>query len=153
MDHFIETWEIHSRITLYLLDAISPEALSGKPGNGKGRSVGELFAHTHNVRLMWLKSAAPELLAGLHKIESESANDRDLLATSLSVSSGAISQLLTQSFESGRVKGFKPHPAAFLGYMISHESHHRGEIEMTLAQAGHKLDQKVSFGLWEWGVR
>jgi hypothetical protein len=48
------------------------------------------------------------------------------------------------------VKGFKPHAAAFL---VSHESHHRGQIALTLKQAGHPLEKKVAFGIWEWGTR
>jgi uncharacterized damage-inducible protein DinB len=54
---------------------------------------------------------------------------------------------------SGKVKNFKPHATAFLGYLISHESHHRGQIGWTLKHSGHPLDQKIAFGLWEWGVR
>ena len=53
----------------------------------------------------------------------------------------------------GKVKNFKPHVTAFLGYMISHESYHRGEIGIVLAQSGYPLDQKISYGMWEWGVR
>jgi uncharacterized damage-inducible protein DinB len=37
--------------------------------------------------------------------------------------------------------------------MTSHESHHRGQIMLTLKQAGHPVDRKVAFGLWEWGTR
>ncbi len=147
------TWEIHNRINLYMLAAISNEALSGKQTGGKGRSVGEMFAHIHNVRLMWLKSAAPELLDGHEKIEKEQAIDKSTLTTALAASGAAIGSLLGQGVEAGRIKGFKPHAVAFLGYLISHESHHRGEIELTLTQAGHKLDQKTSYGLWEWAVR
>jgi uncharacterized damage-inducible protein DinB len=102
---------------------------------------------------MWVKSADPGLLAELEKIEKESATDQGALEAGLTASGEAIGTLLERSFETGRVKGFKPHPAAFLGYLISHESHHHGEIEMTLTEAGHKLDQKTSYGLWEWGVR
>ena len=75
---FLETWEIHNRINLYLLDAIEPAALISLSAS-KGRTVGEQFAHLHNVRLMWLKAAAPDLLAGLLKIEKEQATDKKLL--------------------------------------------------------------------------
>ena len=152
-NQLVETWQIHDRINLYLLDAIDAESLSSHSAS-KGRSVGEQFAHLHNVRLMWLKSAAPELLQGLVKVENEQANDKKLLAKSLSASGKAIDALLTQSLEAGgKVRGFKPHAAAFLGYLISHESHHRGQIALSLKQAGKPLDKKIGYGIWEWGVR
>jgi uncharacterized damage-inducible protein DinB len=103
---------------------------------------------------MWLKSAAPDLLAGLAKVENEQAKDKKLLKKSLTDSGAAIAKLLSNSLEAdGKIKGFKPHAAAFLGYLISHESHHRGQIALTLKQAGTPLDKKVSYGIWEWGVR
>jgi uncharacterized damage-inducible protein DinB len=150
---FLETWEIHSRINLYLLDAVEPASLAGWSAS-KGRTVGEQFAHVHNVRLMWLKSAAPGLLAGLTKVEKEQAGDKKLLRQSLVESGEAIGRLLSQSLkEGGKVKGFKPHVSAFLGYLISHESHHRGQIILSLKQAGQPLDKKILYGIWEWGVR
>lgn len=152
-NQLVETWQIHDRINLYLLDAIDAQSLDSHSAS-KGRSVGEQFAHIHNVRLMWLKSAAPELLEGLTKVEAEQANDKKLLAKSLTASGKAIGVLVTQSLDAGgKVKGFKPHAAAFLGYLISHESHHRGQIALSLKQAGKPLDKKIGYGLWEWGVR
>jgi uncharacterized damage-inducible protein DinB len=152
-NQLLETWQIHDRINLYLLDAVDPASLESHSAS-KGRSVGEQFAHIHNVRLMWLKASAPDLLKGLTKIEKEQANDKKLLRKSLVDSGVAIGTLLTKSLEAGgKVKGFKPHAAAFLGYLISHESHHRGQIALSLKQAGKPLDKKVGFGMWEWGVR
>lgn len=149
----LETWAIHNRINLYFLDATPPAALDSVSAS-KGRKVGEQFAHMHNVRLMWLKAAAPELLKGLSKIENEQAGDARMLRKSLTTSGEAISSLLSKSAQSGgKVKGFKPHVFGFLGYLISHESHHRGQIALTLKQAGHPLDKKTLFGIWEWGVR
>jgi Uncharacterized protein conserved in bacteria len=154
MSHpLLETWQIHDRINLYVLDAVDAGSLDNHSAS-KGRSVGEQFAHLHNVRLMWLKSAAPDLLKGLTKIESEQASDKKLLRKSLIDSGKAISTLLETSVENGgKVKGFKPHATAFLGYLISHESHHRGQIALSLKQSGKPLDKKIAYGIWEWGVR
>ena len=149
---FIETWEIHNRINLYLLNAIKEEYFTDISAS-KGRNVGEQFAHIHNVRLMWLKAADPVLLKGQNKIEKDSKLTKKLLSTELTKSGDAISKLLTNGFETEKIKGFKPHPFAFFGYLISHESHHRGQIILSLKQSGHPIDQKTQYGLWEWGSR
>jgi uncharacterized damage-inducible protein DinB len=65
-----DSFRIHNNINQYLLAAIAPENLADKAG-GKGRTVGEQFAHIHNVLLKWLAAAAPELMIGLAKIEAE----------------------------------------------------------------------------------
>lgn len=148
-----DTWEIHNRINLFLLDAVDAEHLKDAAAS-KGRTVGEQFAHMHNVRLMWLKVAAPELLAKAEKVEKEGAADKQVLARSLENSALAIKELFNKGIEAGgKIKGFKPHVTAFLGYLVSHESHHRGQIALALKQSGHPLSKKVSYGLWEWGVR
>lgn len=152
-DALIETWNIHNRINLYMLDAIKPDALAGV-SLSKGRSVGAEFAHMHNVRLDWLQAAAPDLIEGIRKIEKEAAEDKARIKKSLKESGEAIAELIAASVAAGgRVKGFKPHVTAFVGYLISHESYHRGEIGIILTQAGNPLDKKTSYGMWEWGVR
>lgn len=148
----VETWRIHNQLHLELLAAINAAHLDDVSAS-KGRTVAEQFAHVHNVRLMWLKSAAPELSVRLEKIEKGTAADKNLLRAALLASAEAIAALLEKSLTSGeRIKGFKPHTPAFLGYLISHESHHRGQIVLTLKQSGHPLDKKMAFRLWEWGV-
>lgn len=151
MNPLLETWNIHARIVVYVLNAISSEALLDK-GATKGRAVGGMFSHIHSVRLMWLDSA-PELKEGLAKIQEEQMGDKTFLKKSLEASARAIEQMIEAGIAKERIKGFKPHPHAFVGYLISHESYHLGEVSVALQQSGHPLDKKTAYGMWEWGVR
>jgi uncharacterized damage-inducible protein DinB len=148
MSALVETWLIHDRINRYLLEAIPDDDLGIKLA--KGKDVLGQFSHIHNVRLMWLKASAPDLMEGLQKLE---APDRDTTAQQLELSGAAIGQLIERSEVTGKVKNFKPHTTAFLGYLISHESNHRGHAELALRQAGRPISDKTMYGLWEWGVR
>ena len=149
----VETWTIGARITRYLLDGVPASTLDASP-TGKGRTVRDLFAHLHDVRLMWLKAARPDLMTGLAKLGSGSKADHAALAAALDASAAAVAVLVADSAAAdGRVKGFKPHVTAFVGYLLSHEAHHRGQVALTVRLAGHPLDKKVSYGMWEWGVR
>lgn len=152
MTELIDTWEINNRINIYLLDAIDENYLIDLSAS-KGRNVGEQFAHMHNVRLMWLKAASPELLEKLNKIDKDTKITKKLLIAELNKSAEAISKLLSRGFADKKIKGFKPHPSAFLGYLISHEGHHRGQIILSLKQSKHPIDQKIQYGIWEWGSR
>jgi uncharacterized damage-inducible protein DinB len=148
----VDTWNINNRINLYMLDAIPAEALNDSSAS-KGRSVAQQLAHLHNVRLMWLKVSGPEFIEGIDKIEKETAADKKLLARSLKESGKAMESLFKKAINEGKVKSFKPSVTAFLGYVLAHESHHRGQIALSLKQSGHTLDKKVAYGIWEWGVR
>lgn len=147
----LDTWDIHARVVRYVLDAIHPAAFAA--GDLKGRSVAKQFAHIHNVRLMWLEAAAPDLLEGLQKFAGEQVPDKGMLGAALEASERAIHELLMRGIDTGRIKRFKPHATAFLGYLVAHESYHQGDIGVRLTESGHPLDQKVAYGMWEWGTR
>lgn len=152
MNALIETWQISHRTNEYLLSGIKEEYLADI-SQSKGRSVGQQFAHIHNVRLMWTKVAAPDLDEKLTKIDTDKPINKKILLDGFEQSTVAIAELLRRGFESGRIKGFKPHPEAFLGYLIAHEAHHRGQIITSLKEKKHLPDKKILYGLWEWGVR
>jgi uncharacterized damage-inducible protein DinB len=148
-EQFLETWRINHRLNLFLLDAVDDEVLNS--AIAKGKTVASHFCHIHNVRLMWIKVVSPALMEGLEKLEK--VTDRAEIVASLEKSAAAMEQLLAEGWDAGRVKSFKPHPMAFLGYLISHETHHRAQAELGLRQLGKPVSDKVAYGLWEWGVR
>jgi uncharacterized damage-inducible protein DinB len=103
----------------------------------------------HNVRVMWLKAVkAEEVPAQLDRTSVTPGQAVRALESSRHALSVVISRALTGD---GRVKGFRPDVAGFLGYLISHDAHHRGQITMLARQLGHPLRQKAMFGMWEWG--
>jgi len=138
------------RITRYMIENLDEGAWRAEPPGGKGRTVGAIVAHIHNVRGMWLKAAGGELV---EKLESKTATRTEALKA-LEKSHRALHTLLADALASdGRIKGFKPDVAGFIGYLMSHDAHHRGQIATLARQCGHPLSQKVMFGMWEWGSR
>ena len=152
-EQLIETFAINNRTNLYLLDAIKEEQLADVYLGAKGRNVGKQWAHLHDVRMMWLKAAAPDLLTGLVKLTDEEALKKEAIKNTLIKSGKAIELLFQQAAATGKIKGFKPHATVFPGYLLAHEAHHRGQIMITLKQNSHMVEKKVQFGIWEWGVR
>ena len=151
-DALLNAFAINDRINQYLLDNLPPEAWRAEPPEGKGREVAAIVAHIHNVRVMWLKAAAKgsEIPDQLDRHTATPPQAKKALAQS----HDALSVVLKDALESaGRVKGFKPDVAAFFGYLIAHDAHHRGQIAMLARQVGHALPQKAMFGMWEWGTR
>ena len=150
----LETWQINQRVNVYLLDAIPPEGLTSVLPSGRTRTVARMFVHLHHMRLQRIEVSAPELLGRLTKFaRKDAALDQKRLKNALEQSGEAIAQLIEIGLEKGKIKGYRPHPIGFLGYMISHEAHHRGEICVALTESGHKLDDAVLYGQWDWSQR
>jgi uncharacterized damage-inducible protein DinB len=145
----LRTFAIHQRIHLYLLENLAPEAWLLLPPGGKGRTLAALTAHIHSVRLMWLKAAKvdtlPEALEKGAGIEETKA--------ALEASAAAMTAFLEKALPTGRVPNFKPDAWAFVGYLIAHEAHHRGQMTQLARLLGYPISQTANFGLWAWGVR
>ncbi len=148
----LNAFEINDRINQYLIDNLPAEAWRAVPLDGKGRDIASIVAHMHNVRVMWLKAAAkgskiPDQLERT-KVTPEQAKQ------GLQQSHDALRAVLANALEGdGRVKGFRPDVAAFFGYLMAHDAHHRGQVTMLARQVGHAISQKAMFGMWEWGTR
>jgi len=146
-----QMFAVNEKINQLLLSNIPDAAWRAEPPGASGRTIAEIFAHMHNVRLMWLKAAAKdaELPA---KLEGKTCTLEEVKA-SLAESARSCSGLIEAALATpaAQVKNFKPDAAHFVAYLISHDAHHRGQISQLARQTGHPLPKKVNFAMWEWG--
>jgi uncharacterized damage-inducible protein DinB len=143
--------DTNNRITQYLIENLPAEAWNAKPPDGKGRKIAAIVAHMHNVRVMWLKAAKAETVPD--QLDRGTVTPKQA-TDALEDSCNALRALAARALETdGRIKNFRPDVAGFLGYLIAHDAHHRGQVAMLARQLGHPLPQKAMFGMWEWGSR
>ncbi len=160
-DQLLDTWQINNRMNLLLMDNITDAGMlnslskpAGMTPSGRrgGRTVYLQLVHVHNVRMQWLEVCANDICKKYKVLDKEAAFDRKALRKAFEDSAIGIEELFTLSWDdAGKVKGFKKGVIPLLGYFISHESHHRGNILLTLKQSGEKIPDAVKWGLWEWG--
>lgn len=145
------SYATNERINQYLLRDLNPGAWRAEPPGGKGRTIAAIVAHMHNVRVMWLKSAkaasVPEQL-DRHSVTLDQAK------AGLNESFLALQEVIGNALATdGRIRGFKPDVVGFVGYLIAHDAHHRGQVTMLARQTGFPLGKSTAFGMWEWGTR
>ncbi|HXK92120.1 MAG TPA: DinB family protein [bacterium] len=149
-DPIVTAWQTHCRLSSKFWDAIPAASLECKP-TAPGRSIGQMLAHIHNNRLNWLEPLAPDLARSVPKIPKEWPREPNRLADALRASGEAVEKLLARSVDAGgAMKGFRGHAANFLGYLISHESYHNGQIAIVLKQAGTPAGKQTAYALWDW---
>jgi uncharacterized damage-inducible protein DinB len=148
----LDTFAINQKANELLLANISDVAWHMATPTGKGRTIAAMASHMHNVRLMWLSAA--DKTAKLPAKLDDKKSSREVVSQAQRNSAAAISKLIEKGLAdpAGKVPNFKPNVVAFVGYLIAHDAHHRGQIAMLARQLGHAIPSETGFGMWEWGT-
>ena len=134
------------------MDNISETGMQKTLSTRGGRTIYQQLVHVHNVRMQWLEICAKDIFKKYKVLDKEAAYNKKGLRKAFEDSAKGLEELFSGSWdEGGKVKGFKTGLIPMLGYFISHESHHRGSIMLTLKQTGEKIPDNVKWGIWEWG--
>ena len=150
-EELLEAWRTNNRINLFLLDHISDAGMKCTLSKRGGRDVARQFAHLHNVRVWQLDKRAKELAKGLVVFETKMTPSKPQLRDALALSSEAMEEFL-RGLVSGvpKRRGFKKGISTTLAYFVAHESHHRGNILLTLKECGHSVEPAVRMGICDW---
>ncbi len=152
LEQLIEAWQINHRVTLKLLGGLSEDDLPATLSTRGGRDVAHQLAHVHEVRAVHAEiTSKTNRNAKLPHFAKGAAPTKQQLKSALAASAKGIEISIREGWANGgKLPGFKRGVIPLVGYLIAHESHHRGSIMLTLKQTGHKLSDELKWGLWEW---
>lgn len=150
LNDLLGAWRVHNRITLLLIGAIPAKGFAAVPAGSKGRTVAEQFDHMHRIRLGWLAYHRTGRRVTAKEVRL-TVMTRASLKKAFTASGKEVERFFGElAAGSSRLRAFRSNPVRFAGYLIAHESHHRGSIMLALKQNGLRLPETVALkGLWQ----
>ena len=89
-----------------------------------------------------------EFAKGGPRFESGATPAREELIAAFKASGAAVEGRLSRIVQRDE-RGKHRAGIVLLGYLVSHESHHRGQILLALKQSGVPMPDEAKFGIWE----
>jgi uncharacterized damage-inducible protein DinB len=144
LDVLLDSWDRNNTILVNLLGALPEGGLEVRPMEGSP-SVGELFAHIHYVRLVFVSEDAPEFAKEVPNQEWVGEPDPERMAELLNDSAGTVRDAVKSRVETGgHMQLHYDHPILLLQHMVWHEGYHHGQIKLALKLGGHPITNKVA---------
>ena len=103
----------------------------------------------HNVRVHHLTRRGPKHVGTLKSYPRGAQPKKADLKKALKASEKAVAAMLSECEAAGKVRSWQNSVTTYLGYFISHESHHRGHIMTCLRFGGTRLDKSIVYGIWD----
>jgi uncharacterized damage-inducible protein DinB len=147
----LESWRAHNRIMMFVIEHIPDDAMKSTLSARGGRDIARQLAHLHMVRIWHLEATNRNLSKGLKRFEKGRSPDKKSLLAAFRESGKAIEQYLQYRIDNaGATENFKRMAIPTLAYFIAHETHHRGNIVLTMKQSGFKIPDSLKWGIWDW---
>lgn len=147
----IETWKIHNRICLFLIENLPDEAFSATLNKRGGRDIARQLAHVYNVRAARLESFGKKIKTPLKPFAPDISPSKAELLEAFEQSGILMGKYIEYCLSNGgQVSNFRRGVVPMIGYYISHEAHHRGGILLTMKQCGIKIPDSLKWGIWDW---
>jgi uncharacterized damage-inducible protein DinB len=152
LEALLDSWDRNNMILINLVRAIPEDGLKLRAMESSP-SIGEMFAHIHYVRLIFVAEDIPELAGDLPEEEWVAEYGPDRLAGMLKESAAGVREAVKSRVEAGRQMDLHyDHPILLLQHMIWHEGYHHGQMKLALKLAGRAISDEeagpISWDVW-----
>jgi len=144
-EKILETWDTHCKMNYFLLDSVKTEWLTDTLSSG-GRNALQDFVHINETRVMWLQQLTGEKTTDNILRNNQS---REAVSNELKKTDKLVKDFIQKNINNN-IQSFKGNVVDFMGYLIAHEAHTRGQIILAFKQSGHHLSPKIQYGIWNW---
>lgn len=144
LEDVLHAWRANDAQNHALLTLCADEDFELKPGNGK--TIRSNFVHIVSVRKSWTQDKLKRESASIPKLDWKTAT-RGEIVEALEISNDVM--LMYLEFKAS-AKPTSWTPAMFFAYAVSHEAHHRSQVEIALRINGREPEDLKLYALWEW---